>query len=84
MVIGRSIRTLGLGSLALLLGTVPAHGATPVIHAGSIIRDAAGEASGPATITVTDGKIVSVADGILPAPEGAKTIELMTRPCCRA
>jgi imidazolonepropionase-like amidohydrolase len=36
---------------------------TVAIRAGAVIADAAGEASGPATILVTDGKIVSITPG---------------------
>lgn len=61
------------------LGASPALADTTVIHAGSVIRDAAGQASGPATITVTDGRIVGIADGYQPAPQGAKLVELRDR-----
>ena len=49
--------------LAALLGT-PALAQVTVIHAGSVIRDADGEPSGPATITIEDGRIVSIVDGL--------------------
>lgn len=49
---------------------------TTYIHAGSVIADASGEASGPATIIVTDGRIVSIEDGFVTAPEGAATVHL--------
>ena len=52
---------------------------TTVIHAGSVIRDAAGNPSGPATITVTDGRIVSIVDGLQPAPAGAELVDLSQR-----
>lgn len=67
------------GAALTALLVAPASADTTVIHAGSVIRDAAGEASGPATITVTDGRIVSIADGYQPAPEGAELIELRDR-----
>lgn len=60
---------------AALMGS-PALADTTVIHAGSVIRDAAGEPSGPATITVTDGRIVSIVDGFQPTPAGATMIHL--------
>lgn len=56
--------------------TAPAMADTVVIHAGSLLRDAASDPSGPATITVVDGKIQAVADGTLPAPAGARVIDL--------
>jgi imidazolonepropionase-like amidohydrolase len=49
---------------------------TVVIHAGSVVTDAGSEASGPSTITVTNGRIVSIADGIQPGPAGAEVIDL--------
>ncbi|MEP6393766.1 MAG: amidohydrolase family protein, partial [Alteripontixanthobacter sp.] len=36
---------------------------TTVIHAGSVITDASAAPRGPSTITVTDGRIVSIVDG---------------------
>ncbi len=60
---------------AALMGS-PTLADTTVIHAGSVIRDAAGEPSGPATITVTDGRIVSIVDGFQPTPAGATMIHL--------
>ena len=49
---------------------------TTYIHAGSVITDASGQPSGPATIIVTDGKIMSIEDGFLPTPEGATMVHL--------
>ena len=66
-------------ALAAALAATPAMAQTPdtiVIHAGSVVADAAGEASGPATITVTDGRIVSIAEGIQPAPAGTQVVDL--------
>ena len=66
-------------ALAAALAATPAMAQTPdtiVIHAGSVVADAAGEASGPATITVTDGRIVSIAEGIQPATAGAQVVDL--------
>ncbi|PZT87429.1 MAG: amidohydrolase family protein [Citromicrobium sp.] len=64
--------------LALLLSGIaaPALAQTTVIHAGSVITDADSAPRGPATITVTDGRIVSIADGFTAAPAGAETVEL--------
>ena len=61
---------------AACMASAPALADTTIIHASSVISDASGEASGPATITVTDGKIISIDDGWLPTPEGAEMIHL--------
>ena len=50
-----------------------------VIHAGRLISDPARPASGPATIIVVDGRIQSVAEGLNPAPAGARLIDLSSR-----
>jgi imidazolonepropionase-like amidohydrolase len=72
-----AISKLALGvAAAALTAAAPALAKTTVIHAGHLIRSADGKASGPATITVTDGKIASIADGIQPAPAGADVVEL--------
>jgi imidazolonepropionase-like amidohydrolase len=63
-------------ALATAFAAAPALAETVVIHAGSVVADAAGEASGPATITVTDGRIVSIADGIQAAPAGVEVVDL--------
>lgn len=65
-----------LFAAAAALVATPALAETIVIHAGSVITDAASEASGPSTITVTDGQIASIVDGIQPAPAGAEVVEL--------
>ena len=46
------------------------------IHAGMLIRDAGGTAGGPATIVVTDGRIVRVNDGLTPPVAGAQLVDL--------
>ena len=61
--------------LAALLGT-PALEQVTVIHAGSVIRDADGEPSGPATITIEDGRIVSIVDGLQTPGGEALVIDL--------
>ncbi len=53
--------------------------AVQVIHAGRLIADAATGISGPATITVTDGRITAIAQGLQPVPEGATLIDMRTR-----
>jgi len=70
----RLIKLLATGAaLALSIGAASAE--TTVIHAGRLIRDAATGTGGPATITVTDGRITSVADGLQPAPAGATLVD---------
>ncbi len=69
----------GLAASLLAIAATSAQAQTTVIHAGSVIRDASGEASGPATITVTDGRIVSIVDGIQPVPEGAAMVHLVDK-----
>lgn len=61
------------------LTAAPALADTTVIHAGAVLADADSEPSGPATITVTDGRIVSVAPGHNAAPAGAEVVDLATR-----
>ncbi len=53
-----------------------AAGQVQVIHAGALIRDAESGISGPATITVADGVITAIAEGLQPAPAGAVLIDL--------
>ncbi|MEE1878081.1 metal-dependent hydrolase family protein [Altererythrobacter litoralis] len=66
----------GLMVATAALMSSPAMADTTIIHAGSVITDAAGQPSGPATITVTDGRIVSIVDGFQPTPEGATMVHL--------
>ena len=61
---------------ALALAASPAFAKTTVIRAGAVLKDAAGEPSGPATITVVNGRIASIADGSPPVPEGAEVVDL--------
>ena len=57
----------------------PAMAATQVIHAGRVITEAGKPALGASTITVTDGRIVSIEAGMKPAPTGATVINLATK-----
>lgn len=66
----------GAAAITCALAGSAAHAETTYIHAGSVITDAAGTASGPATIIVTGGKIVSIEDGFTDTPEGATMIHL--------
>ncbi|WP_265529032.1 metal-dependent hydrolase family protein [Sphingomicrobium marinum] len=59
---------------SLLAGTALAE--PQVIHAGRLIAVPGEDVRGPSTITVDDGRIVSVVDGLQPAPAGATLIDL--------
>ncbi|HEX8306867.1 MAG TPA: amidohydrolase family protein [Allosphingosinicella sp.] len=59
-----------------LLTAAPAAAETVVVHAGHLITDASRPASGPSTITITDGRITAVAAGLNPAPAGARLVDL--------
>jgi imidazolonepropionase-like amidohydrolase len=65
-----------LFALLLLLVAGPAAAETIIVHAGRLITDASRPASGPSTITIVDGRIQSVAAGLIPAPAGARLIDL--------
>lgn len=56
-------KALAAGAALLALAAGPALAETVAIRAGSVIADASGEASGPATIIVEDGKILSITPG---------------------
>tara|TARA_R110002072_G_scaffold9518_20_gene46005 strand:- start:7839 stop:9119 length:1281 start_codon:yes stop_codon:yes gene_type:complete len=63
-------------ALPVALAATPALADTTVVHAGNVIADADSQPMGPATITVTDGRIVSIESGWNPAPAGAETVRL--------
>ena len=63
-------------ALAGAMCAAPALADTTVIHAGALVIDPESQPRGPSTITVTDGKIVSVADGFTAAPAQAVTVDL--------
>ena len=65
-----------LAGVATLAMATPALADTTIIHAGAVLDSADGELSGPATITVTDGRIVSITDGFAPVPDGADRVHL--------
>ncbi|TNE47023.1 MAG: amidohydrolase family protein [Sphingomonadales bacterium] len=69
-------RFTGLLAAGAALIASPALADTTIIHAGSVITDADSRPSGPATITVTDGRITSIEDGFGPTPPGATMIHL--------
>ena len=62
------MRTAALLALAGALVATPALADTTVIHAGAVIVDADSAPRGASTITVTDGRIVSITDGFAPGP----------------
>jgi imidazolonepropionase-like amidohydrolase len=62
------IVTLGLSGTALA--------ETHIIHAGRVIADARKAPLGASTITVTDGRIISVEAGLKPAAPGTTLIDL--------
>jgi imidazolonepropionase-like amidohydrolase len=62
-----------------LLAAAPAAAETVIVHAGRLIADASRPPAGPSTITITDGKIVSVTEGLTPVPAGARLIDLSTK-----
>ncbi|MFL6844956.1 MAG: amidohydrolase family protein [Allosphingosinicella sp.] len=67
-----------LALLSLFLA-VPAAAETVVVHAGHLITDASKPASGPSTITITDGRITAIAPGLNPPPAGARLVDLSTK-----
>ena len=46
------------------------------IHAGRLLDQPGKAPRGPSTIIVTDGKVTDIRDGSVPAPAGAKVVEL--------
>ncbi|TRW18079.1 metal-dependent hydrolase family protein [Glacieibacterium frigidum] len=68
--------------VAALLAAAPVAAQTPatiVIHAGQLLDQPGKAARGASTITVSGGRIVSVADGFTPPPAGASVIDLRDR-----
>ncbi len=63
-------------ALSALVVAMPAAADMTVIHAGALIADAAESPRGPSTIIVEDGRIVSITDGLQPAPAGAELVDL--------
>lgn len=67
--------TLGLATSLCALGS-PLFAETTVIQADGLITDATSAPMGRATVTVTDGRIVSVAEGWSEVPDGAQVVRL--------
>ncbi|WP_120077286.1 metal-dependent hydrolase family protein [Aurantiacibacter odishensis] len=74
------IVTTAIASLLAAVGLAPvAAQDVQVIHAGNVIRDAASGLEGPSTITIEDGRIVSIAPGLQPATDGAVLVDLSAK-----
>ncbi|GGD59502.1 amidohydrolase family protein [Erythrobacter arachoides] len=71
-----AILAVAASTLALAAPALAQQQQRQVIHAGHLIRDAEGAFDGPATITVEGGRILSIEDGLQPAPAGAELIDL--------
>ena len=74
------IRTALFATASLLLAS-PVFADTQVVLAGNLIADAATGPTGPATITVTDGRITAIAKGMdrSALPADAAIIDLSTK-----
>jgi len=70
------MRFTSILAAALACAATSAMADTTVIHAGSVIRDADAQPSGPATIVVTDGRITSIVDGHVLIDGSDRTIDL--------
>ncbi|MCW1381984.1 amidohydrolase family protein [Novosphingobium sp. KCTC 2891] len=74
---------LALMSTSALAQPAPSGAATApqvtYIHAAHLLDQPGKAPRGPSTIVVTDGKVSEVRDGTLPAPAGAKVVELGDR-----
>ncbi|PQM27972.1 amidohydrolase family protein [Sphingopyxis lindanitolerans] len=70
----RKLGFVAAATLALMGSSAIAK--TTIIYAGHVITDANKPAEGPSTVTVTDGRIVSIAPGRAAAPEGAEIVDL--------
>src|SRR5918999_606046 len=66
-------------AVLLLLVAAPAMAETLTVHAGRLIADPSRPPRGPSTITIVDGRIQAVTEGLQPAPDGARLIDLSSR-----
>lgn len=71
-----AIAAAAIAALLPLQSATAQEAASRTIHAGRLIGDAARGISGPATIVVQDGRIVSVTEGHQPAAAGSTLIDL--------
>ncbi|MAM40992.1 MAG: Xaa-Pro dipeptidase [Erythrobacter sp.] len=71
------MRALTLGLAATMLASAGlASAETTIVHAGRIITDPAAPPIEPGTVTITDGRIVSVEKGLVEAPDNATVVNL--------
>ena len=61
---------------SVLAAATPLAAQTTVIHADGVVTDADSAPLGRSTVTVTDGRIVSIVDGWQAVPEGAEMVHL--------
>ena len=66
----------GAAALALGVGGQVASAKTTIIHADHVVVDPQSPVRGQSTVIVTDGKIVSIADGFTDGPAGADMVHL--------
>lgn len=66
----------GIAALTALMLAGAAAAEPVVIHAGRLIDVPGEDVRGPSTITVDEGRIISVVDGLQAAPAGARLIDL--------
>jgi imidazolonepropionase-like amidohydrolase len=67
---------LAAAAVAAMLGGVAAEAKTTLIYAARVITDPDKPALGPSTVTVTDGRIMTIEPGRAAAPAGAEFIDL--------
>ena len=65
--------------VTLLALAAPAASETIIIHAGRVITDASKPVRGPSTITVTDGRITGIVNGLSRVEPGTRVIDLSAR-----
>lgn len=71
--------TAGLATVAVQAETTAATSTQTWIHAGRVIAVPGQAPRGATTIVVVDGRIAALHDGFMPAPAGARVIDLKTR-----
>lgn len=71
--------TAGFATVAVQAETTAATSTQTWIHAGRVIAVPGQAPRGATTIVVVDGRIAALHDGFMPAPAGARVIDLKTR-----